>query len=213
VKLARGCTGSRSAGWKSAARAQLGLFEEERPVPRIGQDALGGHVVDGRRVLGGEVPQLGGRRDDRHADAVRCVTCHAILLEPVDTTDLASVLETLGAEGGATEPTADGATSAGDPLAVLHSTGYRAEEVSEACLRMAAAVEWGTAALAPDWNPASTPVRSWSRRQVAQMVLYTAWFDVLAQGLAETDGVATDDPRVGAENAILHFVLPNLEDA
>lgn len=134
-----------------------------------------------------------------------------VLLEPVETTDLAQVQEALEKQAQSTELIASGAGASGDPLAVVHSTDHRPKEVRDACLRLVAGLEWGDKVFEQGWTPASTPVRGFSRRQLAQIVLYTGWFDLLAQGVAQLDGVTAENPQVGAENAILHFALPSLD--
>lgn len=50
-----------------------------------------------------------------------------------------------------------------------------------------------------------------SRRQVGQMLLYVAWYSLMAQAFSQRGGVVVGDPyRIGAENALLHFILPTL---
>lgn len=134
-----------------------------------------------------------------------------VLLEPMETTDLQTIEEVLRKQYTAVELTANGASAVGNPLSVLSSTAYRSQEIQYACLRLCAALEWGQKPFEDDWVPESTPIRGISRRQLAQIVVYSAWFDVLAQGTAQIEGTDAPDPQVGAENAILHFVLPSLD--
>jgi len=134
-----------------------------------------------------------------------------VLLEPVPTSDLEPVWDTLHAGGSLGAPEALGAPYAGDPLQVLGSTGARRDTTAAECLRIAGIVEKGLAAV-EDWDPVADPLTTISRRQLAQMTLYTAWYDLLARGLKETGAVDSGEggARIGAENSALHFLLPSM---
>ena len=133
-----------------------------------------------------------------------------VLLGPVETSSLDSVLEAMQSPRAADHLPALGAPYVGDPFAVLHSTAHRVAEVNEACMKMAGALESGGGSPDPG-VPVPTVIKGLSRRQLAQIILYVSWFDVLAQGQAALDGTDIADPSVAAENAILHFVLPSLD--
>ncbi len=50
-----------------------------------------------------------------------------------------------------------------------------------------------------------------TRRQAGQVLVYASWFVLLATAFKDRGGTLVGDPhKLGAENAVLHFVLPSL---
>ena len=134
-----------------------------------------------------------------------------ILLEPVPTTNLDPVWTALAVPTVHHSPSAEGAPLVGDPLLAVRSPEVDGVAVRRECARLAAAVEYGQAVVDPSWAPTDTPVGSTSRRQFAQMLTYTAWFQLLGNAFDLLKGNASSDhTRAGAENAVLHFLLPTL---
>ena len=136
-----------------------------------------------------------------------------VLMEPVDVSTLDDVWHALAKP----EPNvggfdSDGAPFLGDPLLAVRLPGVDPIPIQNECLRLAAAIEQGPTVFNADWSSSANPVRTVSRRQVAQMVGFSAWFSLIARAQDARVGSATPLPeRIAAENALLHFVLPNLD--
>jgi hypothetical protein len=133
-----------------------------------------------------------------------------VLLEPMPLGDLGGAFDELVTNSDSADQVASGATLVFDPLDVVRSTAFRKPGVALACSRMTSGLEYGAVVDEATWTPDQTPVKGISRRQVGQVLLYAAWFDVLDQAAHHLGLVTDTDPRVGAENAVLHFVLPGL---
>lgn len=131
-----------------------------------------------------------------------------LLLEPVETTALASVVDSMSHDGTsvATEPA--GALYVHSPHAVLRSPDFKRTAVETECLRLAALPEHGADVFGGEWVVGATPVTSASRRQLAQMVLFTSWYALLAEGAGLIED-SVQAARLGAENSVLHFMLPS----
>lgn len=134
-----------------------------------------------------------------------------VLLEPPDDAGLGAALQQLKvpprpptiAEG-------FGAALAGDPLEIFQAgVAQDADLVQHTddlinLIRAAGPYAQHAGALGPMPNPVS-------RRQVVQLMAYASWFVLLAEAHKANGGTLLGDPhRLGAENALLHFVLPTL---
>lgn len=164
------------------------------------------HVRPYPRLLGTINVDATSMAPARKVAARACV----VLLEPGETTDLAQAWALASAPTTTELPDATGAPYVWDPSAALRSPDADGPGIQRECFRLAAVIEHGTDVFEAGWAPATTPVRSVSRRQFGQMVCYASWFDLVNRS---TSGTTTPSPtscRIAAENALLHFVLPTL---
>jgi hypothetical protein len=134
-------------------------------------------------------------------------------MEPVEVIDLSDVWKALAEPipkvGGLDS---NGAPFSGDPLLGVRLPEVHANPIEEECLRLAASIEQGSSVFNPEWSPAASPVRTVSRRQLAQMVTFSTWFSLIARAQDARAGSETASiERIAAENSLLHFVLPGLD--
>jgi len=129
-------------------------------------------------------------------------------LEPVAIADVEDVWTLAASVSGAGAPEAAGAPFVTDPAAALRSPDVNRQEVETETLRLIAALQHGAAVFDGGWNPESTPVTCVSRRQFAQALIYASWFELLSFASGNKD--VNQNCRIGAENAVLHHILPTL---
>ena len=138
-----------------------------------------------------------------------------VLMEPIEVGALNEVWHALA------EPVpkvggldSNGASFLSDPLLGVRLPQVDPDPIQEECLRLAAAIEQGPNVFSSAWSSTASPVRTVSRRQLAQMVTFSAWFSLIARAQdARTGSPTASIERIAAENSLLHFVLPGVDAA
>ncbi|WP_157965932.1 hypothetical protein [Euzebya rosea] len=139
-----------------------------------------------------------------HAPAPK-VTARAsvMLLEAGPDADVGGAIASLAVPASRTgHMVAAGAPLVGDPCAALAEHAVDHTQLGDAITAIIDAAE----------GPSGPSLRV-PRRQLQQMTLYVAWFALLFQaedGRGSPPAVSHELYRMGAENALLHFVLPNV---
>ena len=132
-----------------------------------------------------------------------------VLLEPPEELDLSKTLAGLTAQAAALDPHAgSGARLVGNPLEIFDVPEVDQDEL----VQHLTAVINELRGFGQQGEPASAnPV---TRRQAGQMLLYGAWFVLVAKAHEGLGGsLEADAARLGVENAVLHYVLPTLPGA
>lgn len=168
------------------------LLDQVAPAPPLVE--LGPYL----RVLGTINVDATAPPPARKVVARSCV----ILMEPI-ATDIENLVSVTEIPGGIRTLRGTGAPYVGSPTSIFGSDDARPTEAAESCLRIGALVEAGSESVS---DPRTKRV---SRRQLAQMSLYATWHDMVVR--ADNVEVGEDESmRAAAENAVLHYVLPQL---
>jgi energy-coupling factor transporter ATP-binding protein EcfA2 len=129
-----------------------------------------------------------------------------VLLEPPEELDLSETLKGLTAEVAALDARAGAwARVVGNPLEI-----FDVPEVNRDALvqHLTAVIDELRGVGQPEEATSANPV---TRRQAGQMLLYAAWFVLIASAHEALGGsLEADASRLGVENAVLHYVLPTL---
>ncbi len=137
-----------------------------------------------------------------------------VLIEPADSVDFARAEDYLKADASGVRPSvARGATFVESPALALESLAGdedRRNGLKTELEGLVAAVIKG----ASEQQTIGRLENFVTRRQAAQMLCYVAWFSLLAEGYTIWSSTAVESaPKIAAENALLHFVLPGLPPA
>ena len=135
-----------------------------------------------------------------------------VLLEPAETPDLSAALSQLTTATSSIDALRGaGAALVGDPLEIL-SSGIADQAALQSALGDLFDLLRGAGTYAGSGGGTAGQTRNpIARRQIAQSLIYSSWFVLLAQAFEANGGTIHGEPhRLGAENAVLHFVLPSL---